>query len=384
MIPRSAAAQSGRSVAFRPMASPPVLSTLRLNRALLARQLLLRRRRISALDAVEHLVGMQSQSPRAAYVGLWTRVAGFRPEALERLMLERSVVRVALMRSTIHLVSARDCLALRDLVQPAIARPSRHSAARRAAGVEDDELARAGRALLDAEPRTFRELGALLTRALAGVRRRCARDGRARDRAPRPDPPARALASRRRSLPRRRRDLAQGHRRERDLDGRSRAPLPRGVRPGHASSTLRRSRASRASARCSTAFAPSSRRSATRPAASCSTSPMHRARWDAPALPRGSCPSSTTSCSRTRAASASSRRGRCRSSSLGNGLKPAFLVDGFVAGTWKLRTGRRSAELEVTPFEPLPAAARRELEDEGRRLLAFAARGAERTTITIG
>jgi len=66
------------------------------------------------------------------------------------------------MRSTIHLVSARDCLALRDLVQPAIGRPSRHSAARRAAGIDDDELARAGRALMDAEPRTFRELGALL------------------------------------------------------------------------------------------------------------------------------------------------------------------------------------------------------------------------------
>src|SRR6476619_1615838 len=126
------------------MARTPVLSTARLNRALLARQLLLRRRRITVLDAVEHLVGIQSQAPRAAYVGLWTRVAGFRPEALERLMLERAVVRVALMRSTIHLVSARGCLALRERVQPAIGRASRHSAARRAAGVDDGALARKG------------------------------------------------------------------------------------------------------------------------------------------------------------------------------------------------------------------------------------------------
>jgi len=63
--------------------------------------------------------------------------------------------------------------------------------------------------------------------------------------------------------------------------------------------------------------------------------------------------------------------------SLGNGLKPAFLMDGFVAGTWKIRTARRTATLEVTPFAPLPAAARRELEAEGQRLFAFAARGAE-------
>src|SRR3954462_3642690 len=143
------------------MPTQPVLSTLRLNRALLARQLLLRRRRILALEAVEHLVGIQSQSPGAAYVGLGARVSRFRPETLERLMLERSVVRVALMRSTIHLVSARDCLPLRELVRPAIERASRHTATRRAAGVDDRELERAGRALLD-EPRTFRELGARL------------------------------------------------------------------------------------------------------------------------------------------------------------------------------------------------------------------------------
>src|SRR3954447_21822292 len=117
------------------MPSQPVLSTLRLNRALLARQLLLRRRRISALEAVEHLVGIQSQSPRAAYVGLWARVSRFRPETLERLMVRRMVARVTLIGRAIHLVFARECLALRVLADPAISRRSRHTPARRAAGV---------------------------------------------------------------------------------------------------------------------------------------------------------------------------------------------------------------------------------------------------------
>ena len=68
---------------------------------------------------------------------------------------------------------------------------------------------------------------------------------------------------------------------------------------------------------------------------------------------------------------------------LGNGLRPAFLVDGFVAGTWRLRATGRSTTLEVAPFERLPASARRELEDEGRRLLAFAARGSEQTAYSF-
>jgi len=69
--------------------------------------------------------------------------------------------------------------------------------------------------------------------------------------------------------------------------------------------------------------------------------------------------------------------------SLGNGLKPAFLAGGFVAGTWRVRTTARLASLEVEPFEPLSAPTQRELEDEGRRLLAFAGRGAERTEIVV-
>src|SRR5262245_32177889 len=95
-----------------------VLGPRALKRALLARQLLLRRRKMSTADAIEHLVGMQAQHPPTPYYALWSRLAGFRSDELSQMIGDRRAVRLALMRSTIHLVTARDCLALRPLVQP--------------------------------------------------------------------------------------------------------------------------------------------------------------------------------------------------------------------------------------------------------------------------
>lgn len=84
------------------------LDELQLNRATLARQLLLRRAPLPALTAIGHLAGLQAQAPLAPYVGLWTRLSRFGHQDLKNLLAERSVVRAHLMRNTIHLLDAAD------------------------------------------------------------------------------------------------------------------------------------------------------------------------------------------------------------------------------------------------------------------------------------
>jgi hypothetical protein len=97
------------------------LSLRALNRAALHRQLLLGRAPMTARDAVRHLAGLQAQAPLAPYVGLWTRLAGFRHEALKDLLTERAVLRAHLMRNTVHLVDAADYVRFRPLYQPLLA-----------------------------------------------------------------------------------------------------------------------------------------------------------------------------------------------------------------------------------------------------------------------
>jgi len=143
------------------MTDVPTLTLRALNRATMERQMLLRRQRLSALQAIEHLVGMQAQAPAPPYVGLWTRLEGFHPDELARLILDRRAVRVALMRNTVHLVSARDCLRLRPLVQPIIDRGLHAIRAHRTGveGIDLEALSASGRALLEERLRTARELG---------------------------------------------------------------------------------------------------------------------------------------------------------------------------------------------------------------------------------
>ena len=141
-----------------------ILSRRALNRALLARQLLLERRSLPVLDAIEHLVGLQAQLPNTPYVGLWTRLDNFSAKDLSAAIECRRAVRIALMRSTIHLVSARDCLALRPAIQPALDR-SLYSGSPWGRGIIGMDIAAfvaAARALLEEKPRSLAELGPLL------------------------------------------------------------------------------------------------------------------------------------------------------------------------------------------------------------------------------
>jgi hypothetical protein len=136
-----------------------------LNRATLARQLLLERADLPALDAVSHVCGLQAQEPQEPFVGLWSRLRAFDPATLSGLLADRRVVRTHLMRRTVHLVTAEDALAWR----------SRHGAMllqrvlgvyrRELDGVDLDELAvAAGQLMADGAPRSLTEIG----RALAG------------------------------------------------------------------------------------------------------------------------------------------------------------------------------------------------------------------------
>jgi hypothetical protein len=145
--------------------TPATLSAKALNRATLARQFLLERARTTVPAALEHLAGMQAQAPDAPYVGLWTRLAGFRPEELAGLIEARKAVRAPLMRATVHLVTAADWAALRPWVQPVLERSFAGQAfARNLAGADINEIIAAGRALLAAAPLTRPELGRALAR----------------------------------------------------------------------------------------------------------------------------------------------------------------------------------------------------------------------------
>lgn len=139
-----------------------VLSRRELNRATLARQLLLCRAGLPVPDVLERVVGLQAQAPNPPYVGLWTRVAGFVQEDLASLVRGRAVVRMALLRSTIHLVTAEDCLWLRPLVQPVLERGLSGAYGKALSGVDVAEVAAAGRELLREGPLTFAALGELL------------------------------------------------------------------------------------------------------------------------------------------------------------------------------------------------------------------------------
>jgi len=353
--------------------SAEVLSQRTLNRALLERQLLLQRYAWSVEQAVEHLVGMQSQAPNPPYIGLWTRLVDFRHAELSEMMLNRSMVRIPLMRSTIHLVSARDCLTLRPLMQPVLDRIFNSNHGKLLAGLDPDEVARAGRQLVEAQPRTFKEIGEEL-----GERW--------------PDHDQTALAEAVRTIvplvqvPPRGVWQASGPAAHTSAEHWLKAPLD----PDPAPEQMVR--------RYLAAFGPASvqdiqhwsRLSGLRAVVNGMCAELRAYRDEhgkelldlaSASLPDPDTPAPVrfipefdnlllSHADRTRIISDEHRR---RVFTINGIIKPTVLIDGFVHSMWNIDRNLDSATLRIELFGPVTAETRSALADEGERLLAFAA-----------
>lgn len=141
---------------------PAQLSDRALNRALLARQHLLERTTLPIPLLVRQLVGLQAQTPHSWYLGLWSRLNGFQPAVAAELLANRTLVRTVLMRSTLHLVTARDCLTLRPLVQIVSERSFQSNWLKQLPGIDRDAVTAAGRTIVEAAPQTNAALGQAL------------------------------------------------------------------------------------------------------------------------------------------------------------------------------------------------------------------------------
>jgi hypothetical protein len=347
------------------------LTAKALNRATLARQMLLAREETTALSAVERLAGLQAQQARPPFVGLWSRVAGFRAEDLARLARSRKAVRATLMRGTLHLVSARDYLALRATFQPMLTAVMQGVLRERARGLDVERVAATARACLERRPQTFEELRAELARAYPGA-------------------DARALGyAVRTHLP-----LVQ-------VPAEARWGWPGTADFAAAEPWLGRPVASRAdprglALRYLAAFGPATARDAVtwsgvaeledafdalRGKLRAFRGEDGRELFDLPKAPRP--PANTPAPARflpdydnlllghadRRRVISDEHRRRVTTKNLQ--ILATFLVDGVVAGTWRVPGGRSAAALVLEPFVDLARKAKAELGAEGQALLRF-------------
>jgi hypothetical protein len=338
-----------------------VLTLRELNRATLARQLVLERKRLSPTAVIERLVGMQAQWPPAPYLGIWTRTASFRREALERELASAAVVKATVMRQTLHLVTRRDYALLRAALSETNY-PEQSSIAK--------QLAPSVRALADGGPVTTADALAHLERehGLSGLDARRAWRG-ARVRA--------HLAHHH--------ETALWHARP---EGRFAAvEEPEAHDPTDARAEILR--------RYLAAFGPSSRRDIVAwtmmhvpeiQRALDRLEPLRRFRDEQGRelldVPRAPLPDPETPApvrflpkwdnvllafaDRTRVLPEEYRKRVIR---MNGDVAPTFLVDGFVAGIWRVENGR----VVLEPFAALSRTVQRELEDEAGRLEAFLA-----------
>jgi len=349
-----------------------VLDLRALNRALLARQLLLRRATLPAAEAIERLGGVQAQAPWPPYYWLWTRLDGFHQDELVKLITSRQLVRIALMRGTIHLVTADDCLAWRPLFQPLLDRALKSSFGRFLEGADLAKVTAEGRALVEAEPRTMAALGTALAEGHPGDPAALAQVVRAT--VPLVQLPPRGIWG------------VGGQ----TVVTSAESWLGRPLDPAPDLSALVR--------RCLAAYGPVTVKDiqtwsgltrlkpvveAMRPELAVFRDEQDRELFDLPDAPRPDpgtpapvrfLPEFENSlisyADRTRIMAAE-HRSRLLTA---NGIFPAtILVDGFVRGAWKIdQAAKGIATLRITEWEPVSAADRELLAEEGARLLAFA------------
>jgi Winged helix DNA-binding domain len=352
------------------MSETPV-SLRGLNRATLARQMLLSRERIKPLRAIERLVGLQAQLPRPPHVGLWSRLEGFRREDLLALLQRRDAVRATMMRGTLHVVSAKDYSALRATLQPMLTRAMVTILRDRLKGLDVEKLAAEAEASLTEQPRTFTQLREVLSK-----------------RHPKGDERAMGFAVRC-SLP-----LVQVP--TEDAWG---FPADSCFAPARAwlGGTLRASDASEDLVlRYLAAFGPATATDVQtwsglqgvkevierlRPKLHVLHGERKRVLYDLKAAPRPSedaiAPARFLPEFDNLLLSHTDRRrfvaDRFRSRVFLPALRiaPTFLVDGFVAGSWSAKRAKDAATLTIEPFEPLAKATQSELAAEGERLLRF-------------
>lgn len=142
----------------------PILTNRQLNRATLARQMLLERSDMGLAEAVQFVIGLQGQVSEGPYQGLWSRLRDFRHEALTALIVDRTLVRATSLRSTLHLHTVDDLLGLRPHVQPTLDRMWQSAFGNRRFGGNDvAAVQKAGVRLLDEGPMTGGQLGAALS-----------------------------------------------------------------------------------------------------------------------------------------------------------------------------------------------------------------------------
>jgi len=338
-----------------------VLTLRELNRATLARQLLLQRKRLSPTAVIERLVGMQAQSPQAPYVGIWTRSTSFRRETLERQLASGAVFKATVMRQTLHLVTRRDYALLRAALSETNF-PWQSQLARK--------LAPAVRALATAGPVTRADGMVYLerTHGLTGVNaRRAWRAARVRAHVVHhhesalwhPSADSRFVAveepetydpTEARAEIFRRYLAAFGPASRRDIVAWSMMHVPEIARALERLEPLLRFRDEHGRELLDVSRAPM-------PEADTPAPVRFLPKWDNLLL---------AFADRTRVLPAQYRKKVIR---MNGDVAQTFLVDGFVAGTWHVKNGRVVTE----PFSALSRSVRSELEDEAGRLEAFLA-----------